>query len=293
MNSITISTRNKTNLTQKLETVFDIQYYKKPSIFQKLIFKKPKKVDIYFHRGLFNSEAIFLINEAKVVILNSEGVKFELLKRLPGIDQSKLHIVYPYILTKTLYDKNIKKEFKEKYNINKKNKILFFRAKDVNKGGVVFLLDMINQMYQENFTLVIESSAKQIAPLEFQINRTKLKYQIILLKDYENIDHLFISSDIFILPTQQTYFATDVLKAMYFKNAIFLMQSNYAIKLLDTFSRIEANEDRSISFKVDSLLINKDELKSIQKTNHKRSLEFTFDNCFTKVSKIIKDNFDI
>lgn len=293
MNNITIGINNKTNLTLQLEKKYAVTYYKKPSFFSKLLMKEKKYPDIYFHKGFLTSEAVSLIENSRITIVTSNNIRNEILNKVSNIDISKVYVSYPYLMEKSEYDKSVKKEFKKKYDIKKDSKILFFRAKDLSKNGLDTVFDIISRMYKDNYTLVIESSPKQINPLKLQMERSEIKFNYLLLEDYENLDELFIASDIFIFPTQKKYFSLDVLKAMYYRNAIFLMESNHASEIIDTFSLIQSSEDRSVSFKVDSLLINKDELKKIQKENQKIAQNHSLENSLENISKIITNSFDI
>lgn len=293
MNSITIAIKNKTNLTLRLEQKYDVTYYEKPTFLSKLLLKEEKNPDIYFHKGFLSSEAVKLVENSKIVIVSSNGVKKEIIDNVLNIDISKIIVRYPYFISKIEYDKSIKKEFKKKNNIAKDSKILFFRAKDLSKNGLDMVFDVISRMYKENFTLIIESNTKQIATLKLQMEKSELKFNYLLLENYENIDEIFISSDIFILPTNQKYFSLDVLKAMYYRNAVFVMDSNHASEIIDTFSLIHSSDDRSVSFKVDSLLINKEELKKIQKENQKIAKNLTLDKSLEEISQIINNSFDI
>ena len=293
MNSIKIAIKNKTNLTLQLEKQYDVTYYDKPTFVSKLLLKKDSNPDIYFHKGFLSSDAVSLIENSRIVIVSSDGVKKEIIDKVSNIDIEKIHVQYPYFISKIEYEKSIKKEFKKKYSIKKDSKILLFRARDLAKNGLETVFDVISRMYKDNFTLIIESSSKQIVPLRLQMERSEVKFNYLLLEDYKNIDELFISSDIFMLPTQQKYFSLDVLKAMYYRNAVFLMESNHASEIIDTFSLIQSSEDRSVSFKVDSLLINKDELKKIQKENQKIAQNYTLEKNVTGIVQIIKNSFDI
>ncbi|MGB3750859.1 MAG: glycosyltransferase [Arcobacteraceae bacterium] len=293
MNSITIAITRKTNLSIQLEKKFDIKYYKKPSFFKKIFSLKQSYPDIYFHRGFLSREAAALIEKSQVVIVNSSSVKSEIIQKLSHIEDDKISVLSPYFYSKVVYDASIKKAFRKKYEIDKKSKIILFRAKDLEKNGVDTIFDMVSRMYKENFTLVIESSSKQINPLKLKMERSEIKFKYILLEEYENIDELFIASDIFILPTKQKYFAVDVLRAMYYRNAVFLTEENYAAELIDTFSLIHGIEDRSVSFKVDSLLINKNELRNIQKENQKIAQMQSLENKVAEMTRIIEKNFDI
>ena len=165
--------------------------------------------------------------------------------------------------------------------------MIFFQGKNLALSGIQSFLEIVEHMHKRNFVVMIESSSKEIQKIKLQINRAKLDYKVLFFEDYENIDELFIVSDIFILPTQLKLFAPSVLKAMYYKNAVFLMSTNYSAELIDTFSLIQDEYDRSTPFKVDALLINNDELKKIQKENHKKSLNFGFESRVEMVTSII------
>lgn len=293
MNSINIAIKNKTNLTLQLEKKYDVTYHEKPNFLSKLLLKKKTNPDICFHKGFLSSEAVALIESSKIVIVSSNSVKKEIINKVSNIDIEKLHVRYPYFINKIEYDKSIKKEFKRKNNIKKDSKILFFRGNDLSKNGLETVFDVISRMYKENFTLVIESGSKQIVPLKLKMEKLEVKFNYLLLEDYENVDELFIASDIFILPTQQKYFSLDVLKAMYYRNAVFLMESNHGSEIIDTFALIQTSADRSVSFKVDSLLINKDELKKIQKENQKIAQNLSLEKNIEELVHIITNSFDI
>jgi len=292
MNSIKIGIKNKTNLTLQLEKKYDVTYYEKPSFLSKLLLKENKYPDIYFHKGFLSSEAVSMIENSTIVIVTSQKVQKEILDKIPNIDISKINVLTPYLYVKNKYTKEIKEQFRKKHTIEKKSKIIFFRGKDVERNGLSVVFDVISRMYKDNFTLIIESSVNQIRPLKLKMERSETKFNYILLENYKNIDEVFMASDIFILPTQQKYFSNDVLRAMYYRNAVFLMESNYASEIIDAFSLIQSAEDRSVSFKVDSLLINKDELKKIQKENQKIATMHSLDNNIEKIEEIIKNNFD-
>ena len=289
MNSIKIATRTKTNLTLRLEQLYDISYYTKPTFLKQLLSTKIEYPEIYFHKGFLNADALNLIENSKLVFVSSSRVQKEILQKIDAINRDKVHVMLPYYYTKKAYDKEIKKKFKTKHNIVSKSKILLITAKDLQKSGLAVVFDVISRMYQENFTLIIESNSKQIAPLRRQLERSKAPFQYILFENYENKEELFMAADIFILPTTQKYFSMDVLRAMYYKNAVFVMEENDASEIIDVFSLIQSDADRSVSFKVDSLLINKEELKKIQKENQKVAQQYTLERSLEKTVQIIEE----
>jgi hypothetical protein len=291
MNSIKIAIKNKTKITQRLEKLYNITYYKKQSLFSKLTFKNHKHPDIYFHQGIINDNAINLIKNSKKTIVNSNGLKSKIIDKMSTLNKDKIEVVYPYLNYTIPYSKDLKKMFKDNFDIDKKTKIIFFHGKDLVLSGLKSFLDILNGMQKTNFIVVIESNSKEIKKLKIQINRVNVPYKILFFENHKNIDELFIVSDIFILPTQLKLFAPTILKAMFYKNAVFVMATNYAAELIDTFSLIQTQFDPSTSFKIDALLKNNDELKNIQKQNHKKSLDFGFESRFELVNNIVKSHF--
>jgi len=287
-NKLKIGIKNKTNLTVRLEKLYDVEYYKKPSFFSK-IFKENSYPDIYFHQGVLNDDALDMVENSKITIVNSNGMKLNIIKKLSSINRDKIKVIYPYVTAKTIYSKELKKEFRQKFDLDKKTKIIFFHGKDLALSGIDQVFDILESMYESNFVLMIESSSKEIQKIKLQTNRNKVPYKIIFFEDYKNIDELFIVADIFLLPTKLKLFAQSILKAIYYKCAVFVMDTNHSAELIDTFSLIQGVEDRSTSFKVDALLINNDELKKIQKENYKKSLNFSFESRVDLVLDIISD----
>ena len=249
---MTLTIKTKTNLIVKLEDKYKIDYYQKKSFLANLFSKDNDNLDIYIHQGSLTQDAIELIKKAKVVIVNTIGIEKQIVKKIPNVDLSKIEIVYPYVITTKKYNKQIKQNLKEQYGLKEYERVVFFTAKDLTKGGVQYLFKILDKLYAKNFKVIIESSKQQIEKFRLKLNRMKLEYEVILLSDYKNKDDLFILSDIFVYPTQQQLFLPNILKAMYFKNAVFLPDTNYSSEIIDTFSIMRSLEDPSTSFRVDS-----------------------------------------
>jgi hypothetical protein len=284
--SITIFIKNKTNLMVQLEKLYYITYYK-PQSFLKSLFTPAINLDIYFHQGSLTPDAIDLIQKAKIVIVNAIGIKKEIASKIPSVNLDKIEVIYPYIVASQQYEKEKKIMLKEKFNIKKEQCILFFTAKDLNTSGISYLIKILNNIHDTNIKLIVESSKPQIDKLRLQLNRMKLEYEVELLSDYDKKDELFILSDFFVYPTKQKLFIPNVLKAMYYRNIVFIPKHNYTAEVLDPFSVMHSLEDPSTSYKIDSLLSSKKELKQIQKQNEKLVTKFTLINNLKMINYII------
>ena len=82
MNSIKIATRTKTNLTLRLEQLYDISYYTKPTFLKQLLSTKIEYPEIYFHKGILNADALKLIENSKLVFVNSSRVQKEIFQKI-------------------------------------------------------------------------------------------------------------------------------------------------------------------------------------------------------------------
>ena len=82
-------------------------------------------------------------------------------------------------------------------------------------------------------------------------------------------------------------FSSNVIKAMFFKTAVFVSANSASKEVIDIFSTMDSPTDRSMQFKVEALLSNKDELKNIKKTNKESCSEFLFDIQFRRIKEIV------
>ncbi|MBD3829951.1 MAG: glycosyltransferase, partial [Arcobacter sp.] len=112
---------------------------------------------------------------------------------------------------------------------------------------------------------------------------------IILLENYKNIDDLFLASDIFLLPTYNKTFSSNILKAMYCKCVVFLSIDNDAKEVVDVFASMDSPTDPSIAFKIDAVLLDKNELKKIKKENKKLAKEFELEANLNKMNFILEN----
>lgn len=286
MNQTTIYYKNKTKVIEEIEKQEFIRTLKEPSILKKLTFSKQEYPDIYFHSGLIDDKTISLIENSKKTIVNSKALKKEVLLKCK-VSEENITLIYPSIDIFDKKAKEIKSKICSELNIDEKNKIIFFTAKNFKKSGIKELIEIIHSLYYKDFQVIIAGDTTSINNLRFQVSKYNTDNKFILLEDHANIDDLFFISDIFILPTYNKSFAVNVLKAMYCKCAVFVSFNNHAKELIDVFSTMESPTDRSIPFKVDALLNSKSDLKLIKKQNRKIAKEFTLSKNLERLNEVI------
>jgi glycosyltransferase involved in cell wall biosynthesis len=275
----------KTKLITKLLEDENITKLPKKKFLGKVLSNK-EFAPFYFHTGSLDKDSIEKIQRAEKVFVNSLTMQAQFINEL-DIPKENIEVIYPSV--DVLYEKpkEVKKRFCQKFEIDKKKKIIFFTAKIFKNFGIKEFISIILQLSSQNFLAVVAGDKKQIENLKFQISKLNLEDKLLLLEDYDNMDELFLASDIFILPTHTKSFASNILKAMFCKCAVFTTANNDAKELVDIFSTMETPHDRSMQFKVDALLQNKDDLKLIKKENRKIAKNYTLDKNFAKVKEIL------
>lgn len=277
----TISYKSKTKLIKKILEDENLKELPKSSVFGKIL-KRKENADIYFHSGKIDKETLENIQNAKKVIVNSNRIKKELSEF-----EEKIEVVYPSIDIKYDDIDKIRNKVYSQLDIETSKKTLLFTAKNFKTSGVYDFLNIINYLNYKNFVAIIAGDKKEIANLKFKISRMDLSEKLILLDDFEDMDKLFIASDIFLLPTTNKTFNTNILKAMYCKCAVFTTVTNDASELVDVFSTMESPQDRSMQFKLDALLHDDTELNTIKEQNYNVAKEFTFEKQLERVNLII------
>ncbi|MAD42372.1 MAG: hypothetical protein CL623_08285 [Arcobacter sp.] len=286
MNKISINYKIKTNLIKELEKDERIKVLEKPSLLKKLTFLKKEYADVYFHLGLLDDSSILNIENAKITIVNCKKLKSEILEKV-GVSKEKIKVIYPSIKLNYQKPKKIKEELCKKFDIDSTPKIIYFTAKNLKASGVKEFFDIIVSMNSMNKQVIISSDKNQITSLKFLISKYNFGDEVLLLEDYKNENELFLATDIFMLPTNSKSFATNILKAMYFKCAVLTTASNPASELIDVFATMENPEDPSTAFKVDALLSREEDLKTIQKANRKIAKKYELAKNINKLNTIL------
>jgi len=267
MNQLHIAIKNKTKITKTLESLYDVTYYKEHSFWQKLLLKEKHYPDIYFLQGGLNTKTLDFVENSKLTIVSSKKIKEMITDKRSYLNEKKIEVMYPYLTNKIEFDKAMRKVFKKEYNIQKDEAVVFFSAKDIIKNGIDKFIEIILHLENKNYKLLFDITSKDKELLYSKLEKAQLLEKSLIFIDYENQDELFIVGDIFILPTRLQLFMPSVLKAMYLKSVVFVERNNASSELIDSFSLILGEDDRSIYFKIDSLLSNPTERKKIQKEN--------------------------
>ena len=288
MQKTTISYKSKNILIDELIKQSNIEVLKEKNFFSKL-FSKKEFPDIYFHSGVLDDESIENIKNSKITVVNSFTLKDEVVAKTK-ISQERIKVIYPTINVKTQNISEIRAKVFEELKIDLADKIIFFTAKNFKTSGVKEFLDICSNLNYQNFKIIISGTHQQINNLKFQLSKyNSLQDKLILLENYKNIDEIFIASDIFILPTYNKSFSTNILKAMYYECVVFVTIQNDVKEVVDVFASMDSPNDSSIEFKIDAILSAQDDLNLIKKQNANLAQEFTLQSNLEKINYIIEN----
>lgn len=283
---ITISYKSSNLLIEELKKQENIEVLKEGNFLTSL-FNKKKYADVYFHSGNLDEKSIENIKNSKITITNCFASMNQIIAKTK-ISHEKIKVIYPSINVEYKKPKEVKIKLCEELNIDPKTKLILFTAKNFKTSGVKEFLDICSSITYSDFKIIIAGEQKQISALQFQLPKYQnLQDKIILLENYKNIDDLFLASDIFLLPTYNKTFASNVLKAMYCECVVFLSIENDSKEIVDIFASMDSPNDSSTAFKIDAILLDNDEIEKIKKENKKVAQEATLQSNLEKFNYII------
>ena len=287
MKQTTIHYKTSNTLINRLKARDDIKILKKPSFITKL-FSKKRYPDIYFHSGELDENSIEFIKNSKFVVTNSFS-NLNLILAKTKISHEKIKVIYPSVDIKYQKPKELKEKYKDRFSLTENTKIIFFTAKNFKTSGVKEFLQIVSNLSFIDFKVIIAGTKQQLAALEFTLPKySKLEPKIILLDESkENLDELYLISDVFLLPSYNKNIASSVIKAMFCKCVVFSTMNNDAKEILDVYATMENPNDPSTAFKIDAILFDENELEKIKKQNREIALEMSFDKNIDKFNDIL------
>jgi glycosyltransferase involved in cell wall biosynthesis len=287
MSSITIAYKTKTPFIEALLEEENIEEFKAHTLFKKLTFAVKTYPDIYFHQGKIDKSSLDWLKHSKITVVNSQHTKKEIIQQL-HLEAHKVEVIYPCFTPKEIIISEAKKEFLAQLQLDKQTKIIFFTAKNLKANGIKEFIHTILNLHSTNFRVIIASDSQQITNLRFQISKYNFEDKVLLYENFDNMDLLFAIADIFVLPTHNQSFASNILKAMYYKTAVFVPEHNACSELVDVFATMHTPNDPSTAFKIDALLSRNEDLKVIKKQNHKIAKQLTVQKELEKFNLLIE-----
>ena len=287
--SLKIYAKKENSLTKILNEHYEIRRVELLSTLHKLFFATQEYPDIYFHSGAIDKTAKEMIKRSKKIIVNSFRQKQKIVSDSLANEQ-KIEVIYPDVQVKKFKAKKVKKALLKELGVDdREKKIILFSANNFKTGGFTEFLDILDRL-NNDFLAIAVGSDDDIYKANFILDKyTDIKEKVKLIKKTEHKDtDLFQAADIYIAPTYGTAFATNVLKAMASKCAVFVTVNNDAVEAVDVFAVLQSPTSPAASFKIDALLGQKVDLKVIKKQNFEAMEEFTMEKHFEKFREIVE-----
>ncbi|WP_198306194.1 glycosyltransferase [Arcobacter vandammei] len=288
MNKKRVYYKSSNTLINSIKNRDDIKIVKKPSTLAK-IFNKKVEADIFFHSGSLDDESISWIKNSKVTITNSFS-NLNLILQKTKVEDSKIKVIYPSVDINYKNPKELKQEYLNKFELKESTKLILFTAKNFKANGIKEFLDISSNLSFIDFKLIIVGNKQQLSSLDFTLTKYKnLDEKIIKIdEDKENIDNLYLISDIFLLPTFNKNIASSIIKAMFCECVVFTTMNNDAKEIIDVYATMEHPNDPSTAFKIDAILYDENELNNIKKQNRNIAIEMSLDKNIDKFNDILE-----
>lgn len=286
MMPITIDFKTPSTITDALLEMPEYEKVAQASLMNKIGLGSKEQAQLYFHQGALDKKSTHAILHAHATIVNSQRSKAKVLQTLKELDEQSVEVIYPTFEPQEIDIKEAKKAFLDELQLPKKTRLILFTANNLKTAGVKEFIQTIMSLQARNFRVIIASDKQQITALKFQISKYNFDDTLILYEDFHNMDLLFAVSDIFVLPTHNTTFSTDILKAMYYKSAVFTTANSASCEVVDVFATMSDPSDASLPFKMDALLSRKEDLKLIKKQNRKIAKKFILSKALQTIARI-------
>ena len=277
-----IEYKKSTKLTEYFQSKVKCSKYSADGFFYKIGFKSIQYPDVYFHTGTLNNHSKTMIENSKIIVVNSSILRDELVSSL-GVNKNKFIVILPINDIKKYKKSQVKIPFYKEHNISKDKKIVYFNALDFKRNGFDSFCDIVSKIESLNYKAVVTCTIdKELVYAKKVLKKYNLENDIILIKD-----EIFDIADIYVQPTINKNFSTNIVKAITNKCVAFIPESNYAVEVLDVFAIMDDPNDSNTAYKIDMLLRVPNELKKVRKENHNIGKNLNTQYLENKLDKII------
>jgi glycosyltransferase involved in cell wall biosynthesis len=220
----------------------------------------------------------FLYKYADAIISNSKSAKIDIEK----ITKSKVTNISPPSLLRLN---------KKKSNRKLKKKIHILTVGSLVKGkGVDTMIRSLSLLNSQNFIFKVAGNGEEKNSLQKLIKQLKLTDKIKLLGWTNNIEKLYINSDLFIHASHQEGFPNSIVEAINFNLPV--IASNCKGGTSEILSNgkggdlFPVNDHKILAKKINNFMYNQDNLKQKLKFARKHINKYTVENNYKKFIKV-------
>jgi UDP-glucose:(heptosyl)LPS alpha-1,3-glucosyltransferase len=251
-----------------------------------LMVEKKSKLNPLHPVYLFLEKRCF--QKAKRIIANSEMVRNQIIN-MYNINPAKIDVVYNGIESKELIYQNSFNKLSREFLIKENQLTLLYVGSGFKRKGVAEFLQIVAKLQTPNIKAFIVGKEKSIEYYKQLAIELKIDSQVVFTGPREDVNDFYTISDIFIFPTHYEPFSNVILEAMSFENVVFTTRQNGASEILDNEFVMDTPLDFSVVQKIDKLLLDKEALKAIQKSNKSKSKQFSIEKNLSETLKIVNE----
>ena len=251
-----------------------------------LSIEKKSKLNPLHPLYLFLEKQCF--QNSKKIIANSEMVKNEIISTYK-INPQKIKVIYTGIeINEVDYVASFARLSKE-FDIQKNSPIILFVGSGYKRKGVFEFLHIIAALDNKDLKAFVIGKEKKIEFYKSLARQLGIESKVIFTGARNDVDDFYTISDIFLFPTHYEPFGNVILEAMNKKNVIFTTMQNGASEILDRRFLMQYPSDFTVIDKINSLLRNPIEMKSIQEDNMDLSKHFSIEKNLEKTIGLIDE----
>ena len=204
-------------------------------------------------------------NNAKRIIANSHMVKNEIIKAY-SVDSHKIDVVYNGIQSKEINYARSYQKLSREFDLEPDIPIILYVGSGFKRKGVEEFLRIFSKINTRCKAFII-GKEKKISDYQKLSNDLGVDDRVVFTGSRIDVEDFYTISDIFLLPTHYEPFSNAVLEAMAYGNAVFTTKQNGAHEILSEEYIMVNPGDFSVIDRIDSLLTDKDTLRSTKKNN--------------------------
>jgi len=225
-------------------------------------------------------------NNAKYIIANSHMVKNEIIKTY-GVDSHKIDVVYNGIQSKEINYARSYKKISREFDLEPDIPIILYVGSGFKRKGVEEFLRIFSKINTRCQAFII-GKEKKISDYQKLSNDLGVDDRVVFTGSRIDVEDFYTISDIFLLPTHYEPFSNAVLEAMAYGNAVFTTKQNGAHEILSEEYIMVNPGDFSVIDRIDSLLTDKDTLRSTKKNNQLIAAKLSIKTNMLQTLDIIK-----
>jgi len=251
-----------------------------------------------FLRGLFryvwpknlaiNFVELIAYKKAKNIIAVSSEIKKDLQKSF-NIRSSKITVVPNGVDIEKFHPNTLyREEVRKKYNVNENIFLILFVGHEFKRKGLEYVIRAL-PLVSNNITLIIAGN-DSLYPYNELIEKLNIKEKIVFLGPVEsNIEKLFASADLFILPTQYEPFGLVYIEAMSSGVPVLATKTEGPVEFVKNgYNGYFINRDeKDIADKIK--LVMEDKMSNKMKQNARETaIQYTWENTIEKTLEVFK-----